>query len=251
MTQLMAMMECPRCGFTQPKDRYCANCGLDVEVYEPASIPVGQKIAKDPRLYIFGALALILGIGYFIYQAQNQVGTNMDVASEFIDPDSLDSTSLPPPETATELEGAAPVESTAPPANNSAIHARAKKTVALEDTTKASETLQAEMNAKPAETPAAAPEESAPAAALPSQIQVQFFEFPQAALPMATEHSQLMREGEQYRVLLHQEPQELISWLKRGRQLPGSQSQPLKEGARIVATIHWTAGAVKEILMLD
>ncbi len=29
------MMKCPKCGFSQPKDKYCANCGIDIEIYRP------------------------------------------------------------------------------------------------------------------------------------------------------------------------------------------------------------------------
>lgn len=37
MSQKPAMIECPKCGFHQPPDRYCANCGIDMENFKPKS----------------------------------------------------------------------------------------------------------------------------------------------------------------------------------------------------------------------
>lgn len=46
------MINCPRCGFNQPKDQYCAQCGVDIEKFKPGEVSKVQKIAKNPILQI-------------------------------------------------------------------------------------------------------------------------------------------------------------------------------------------------------
>lgn len=50
-------MECPRCGFVQPEDRFCANCGLNIATYIAKPKPLTQRIAARPAFY--GLLAVI------------------------------------------------------------------------------------------------------------------------------------------------------------------------------------------------
>jgi hypothetical protein len=68
------MMECPRCGFTQPKDRYCANCGLDVEHYVAKPKPVWMRVVQNPNLHLtlIGALILVV-VGYIFYSQRELV----------------------------------------------------------------------------------------------------------------------------------------------------------------------------------
>lgn len=71
-------MECPRCNFNQPDDKYCANCGLDVEAYKRRPVPIYVRILQDPNFYafLFGGI-LIAAAGYiFINQrsVSRQVG---------------------------------------------------------------------------------------------------------------------------------------------------------------------------------
>lgn len=46
------IIECPKCGFIQPKDRYCANCGIDVESFHAKPKPVIVRILNSPSLYV-------------------------------------------------------------------------------------------------------------------------------------------------------------------------------------------------------
>lgn len=53
------MVTCPKCHFVQPPDRFCANCGVDMERYRArSSKPIWQKIVGS---YLFQA-AVIVGI---------------------------------------------------------------------------------------------------------------------------------------------------------------------------------------------
>lgn len=54
----LAMIDCPRCGFSQPKDQFCANCGINMEAYQPAPKPVTQKLASN--LYVIGTLITVV-----------------------------------------------------------------------------------------------------------------------------------------------------------------------------------------------
>lgn len=43
---------CPKCGFSQPKDQYCAKCGVDMDLYKPTPIPTWKKILQNPLLHL-------------------------------------------------------------------------------------------------------------------------------------------------------------------------------------------------------
>ena len=54
------MQKCPKCGFIQPKDHYCAECGLNIDEYKPTAPAWHRRIAAKPLVLIaficFGAL---------------------------------------------------------------------------------------------------------------------------------------------------------------------------------------------------
>src|SRR3954468_8410610 len=62
------LISCPRCGFNQPKDRYCAQCGLDIENYSPPKKSFFKKIFGDPVLQILVVFFIALITGYYIYK---------------------------------------------------------------------------------------------------------------------------------------------------------------------------------------
>ena len=45
-------MDCPRCGFNQPRDRFCANCGLNVEVALAQKPPLWRRVSSSPSFYL-------------------------------------------------------------------------------------------------------------------------------------------------------------------------------------------------------
>lgn len=62
------MMECPRCGFTQPKDRYCASCGLDVDSFVVKPQPVLLRILQNPNFHLsLIGILIVLVVGYIFY----------------------------------------------------------------------------------------------------------------------------------------------------------------------------------------
>ncbi len=73
------MMECPRCGFTQPKDRYCASCGLDVDHYVEKPKPLWIRLVQNPDFHLsLLVIMIVIVVGYIFYaqreKLERQVG---------------------------------------------------------------------------------------------------------------------------------------------------------------------------------
>lgn len=54
------LMQCPRCGFSQPEDQYCAQCGVNMQSYKRKEKPLLKKIFENLGFQIF-ILLLIAG----------------------------------------------------------------------------------------------------------------------------------------------------------------------------------------------
>jgi hypothetical protein len=66
------LINCPKCGFSQPKDRYCANCGVDMENYRPKSEPILKKILGNPFLHVAIVFILVFSAILFIQQKRRE-----------------------------------------------------------------------------------------------------------------------------------------------------------------------------------
>lgn len=53
------LVKCPRCGFSQPQDKYCAQCGIDMESFKPPRQSAFMRYATDPLLYLGIALIAV------------------------------------------------------------------------------------------------------------------------------------------------------------------------------------------------
>lgn len=70
------MMKCPRCGFTQPRDQYCAQCGLDISNYKPPKKSLFDQITQNP-------LAQLIFVGLIIFfVASSIIKKKKDTVSE-------------------------------------------------------------------------------------------------------------------------------------------------------------------------
>jgi len=58
------LVKCPRCGFSQPQDKYCAQCGIDMETFKPPRQSPVARYLKDPLLYLVIAF-VVIGITIF------------------------------------------------------------------------------------------------------------------------------------------------------------------------------------------
>ena len=67
--------KCPKCSFSQPKDKFCANCGVDIELFEPQRSPLHKQIFKNTTVQIITLMALIAAMISLIY-ARHSPNTN-------------------------------------------------------------------------------------------------------------------------------------------------------------------------------
>jgi hypothetical protein len=58
------LVTCPRCGFEQPKDKFCAKCGIIMEGFVGKKPPLTSRIASSVTFY---SLIVALVIGSFIF----------------------------------------------------------------------------------------------------------------------------------------------------------------------------------------
>ncbi|MDC0980169.1 hypothetical protein OAQ84_00390, partial [Bdellovibrionales bacterium] len=65
------MQECPRCGFSQPKDKYCANCGLDIDNYHPEPTSFLSQLFSNTWFQIAVVVATIATLVSLLYWKQS------------------------------------------------------------------------------------------------------------------------------------------------------------------------------------
>src|ERR1700733_8142932 len=73
------MIRCPRCGFEQPRDRFCAKCGIDMESFVPkTSLKSNAYINKTRILIGVVVIFFLAGCWYLFHRDQgpeNEAGT--------------------------------------------------------------------------------------------------------------------------------------------------------------------------------
>lgn len=60
------LISCPKCGFSQPQDRFCAKCGVDMENFKTAQPPPSKSFFSNGIFQIISLLVLVAGVFYFI-----------------------------------------------------------------------------------------------------------------------------------------------------------------------------------------
>ncbi len=61
------MIDCPKCGFSQPEDQYCAKCGVDMVAFRPKDKTYSEKFFGNTWMQFF-ALGVIIAICFMGYQ---------------------------------------------------------------------------------------------------------------------------------------------------------------------------------------
>lgn len=64
------LVNCPRCGFSQPKDQYCAQCGIDMQSFKPKEVPLLNKILGNAGLQIALLFIAAVFVGQYIFHSQ-------------------------------------------------------------------------------------------------------------------------------------------------------------------------------------
>jgi hypothetical protein len=66
------MMSCPKCGFQQPEDQYCAQCGINMTSFVPAPQSLTARLTKNLKFQILLVIAIITGLISSIYFSQRE-----------------------------------------------------------------------------------------------------------------------------------------------------------------------------------
>lgn len=66
----MAMVSCPKCGFTQPADQYCASCGIDMKAWRPREKPFFTRLVSSPVFQIV-VVTLVVSVT-FVYMRETR-----------------------------------------------------------------------------------------------------------------------------------------------------------------------------------
>lgn len=63
------LINCPRCGFQQPKDKYCAQCGVDIESFRPVTPPLWKRFFSSSLTQASVLSLAAVGVGFYIYKS--------------------------------------------------------------------------------------------------------------------------------------------------------------------------------------
>jgi hypothetical protein len=66
------LVHCPKCNFSQPKDTYCAKCGIEMDRYRPEKKPILKTLLKNPLTHIV-MFGLFIFFGYTTYMNHNTI----------------------------------------------------------------------------------------------------------------------------------------------------------------------------------
>lgn len=67
------LIHCPKCGFQQPQDQYCARCGVDMLNYKPNSIESSRKaVSRSGLIQIIFFVILVASISFFIGKSDHE-----------------------------------------------------------------------------------------------------------------------------------------------------------------------------------
>jgi hypothetical protein len=61
------MINCPKCGFEQPPDKYCAQCGVNMETFRAPATPLARRLAGSGAFLGFLIGVVIFATAYLIY----------------------------------------------------------------------------------------------------------------------------------------------------------------------------------------
>lgn len=64
------MVNCPKCGFSQPQDQYCASCGVDMVLYRPAKKSFFRRLASN-TVFQMTSVSLAIFIAFIVVRERN------------------------------------------------------------------------------------------------------------------------------------------------------------------------------------
>lgn len=191
------LINCPKCGFSQPKDRYCAKCGVDMESFQAPIPSKSKRFASHPAFHIAVLILVVVAAFSFIKQREK---AEIEKRIEFLSggppplPTSNSNETPPPLLESSELTNAPPLPNADPALAESAAAGGAVEA-------QVASTRAFEANANEAETPATLEGEPATTARaatdLPSLVVV-YAEVNMALLNRLSEEAQTRGQFESF-----------------------------------------------------
>lgn len=65
------MIHCPRCGFAQPNDQYCAQCGVNMLAFKPRQKSFLKKLADNVAFQIIALVLVAVVAGTYLFRSTN------------------------------------------------------------------------------------------------------------------------------------------------------------------------------------
>lgn len=217
------MQECPKCGFLQPQDRFCANCGLDIEHYRPKPAAWYRSLVFNSTFQI-ALIVVTIGamVGYISWQQSLLIrSTQPQFIGKSADDQGPDDKATPSEQAST----SAKPQGADTPGSASLTGTATSDGTAAEP--KAGEAITAAAGDKNP------PSASAPA---PTKLVVRFAELPRELLNQFLSEAQILHDGNQVQVATYKFAEPLEQLLKkspRAHFLPGSGSGPLSGTVRL------------------
>lgn len=60
------LINCPKCGFEQPKDQFCASCGVNLNRYKKRQKPLIDKVLSNANFYAICLLLITIATSYYL-----------------------------------------------------------------------------------------------------------------------------------------------------------------------------------------
>src|SRR6188508_2353904 len=110
---------CPKCGFEQPRDRFCANCGIDIENYRSPPSSIAQKFLGSSLFYGLLALILVGAAIFFVLRTGQNIGSSIPAPDFSVNQKPLENSAElaapPPPAEAAQVSAETTLSPTAAP----------------------------------------------------------------------------------------------------------------------------------------
>ena len=195
------MMDCPKCGFNQPNDKYCAKCGVDVEEFRQKPPNVFKRVANSSNVHLAVIIGVIVGTLFYLFISQREL-IQQEVGRIFDGIPILSSRSL---DEVNETEPLVARESEVTPEGTETSSLAAEPQGIIEPSANTGQ----------------------PEAQKPPSIEVRYLEISKENLRALITTGQVIREFENWRVVYIPSSPSIQSLLQSSRPLPGSVRQAL------------------------
>lgn len=238
-------MECPRCKFVQPNDRFCANCGLNVEVYAAKPKPLLQRLLGHPALYVVAAvvsgLILVQVVKKTVVSVVEKTGLTATESVPVANQESLHHATAPTsgqPESQTYTPPPQPEPLSA--AEENAAGGGSETEAAIADSASVQQAPTATATAAASAPPVTTTPPAPPAAKPPAQMDLVFYEIGRESWVTLANEGKPAGEQSGWRALAFANRDRLQATLVNARRLPGQKM--INTQASSAAGLHYQIG---------